>query len=264
MTDQAKIDHYASDEFAEALNVISRTGVIMLQSGASSFRTKDTMDRFAALLGIEQFDAFVTPTKIIGIVNRPGENYTRAMRIPMLGVNMSRVSAIHTFSHHPPQQLMPSDLSKWLDSLEAEKPAYSPLAVIVAVGAACGSFAVILGGGPLEFVAAAVGAAGGQAVRMRLAARHVNPYLITAVCSTIASIVTYLIMLVIAAPAARSGLIASVLFLVPGVPLVTALLDLIHLDLISGVTRGVYASILLINIGVGMLLVLALTGFSIL
>ena len=59
-------------------------------------------------------------------------------------------------------------------------------------------------------------------------------------------------------------LIASVLFLVPGVPLVTALLDLIHLDLISGITRGVYAIILLINIGVGMLLVLALTGFSIL
>jgi uncharacterized membrane protein YjjP (DUF1212 family) len=253
---------YSPDELIEALNVVTRIGVLMLQSGAASFRTKDTMDRFAASLGIEQFDSFVTPTKIIGMINSRQHSYTRAMRVPLLGVNMARVSTLHVLSHHP-ENMTPAELSVWLDSLETAPPNYSQPVVVAAVAIACGCFAIILGGGFPEALAAASGAACSQFVRMQLARKHVNPYLITVVCAALASMVSYLLMLVTPASLPRVGLIASVLLLVPGVPLVTALLDLLHLDLISGVTRGVYAAILLMNIGVGMLLVLTLTGFPI-
>jgi uncharacterized membrane protein YjjP (DUF1212 family) len=254
---------YSAEELAEALNVITRIGVLLLESGTASFRTKDTMDRFAVALGIEQFDAFVTPTKIIGIVNSRHGSFTRALRVPQLGVNMARVSTIHTLAHHP-KDMSPAELGAWLDSVASAKPEYSPLAILAGVAAACGCFAIILGGGPVEGYAAALGAACAQAVRMRLSAAHVNPYLVTALCAMLASLVAYLTMLAWGASSPRIGLIASVLLLVPGVPLITALLDLLHLDLISGVTRGVYAAILVLNIGVGMLLVLALTGFSVL
>jgi uncharacterized membrane protein YjjP (DUF1212 family) len=263
MIDQVQINDYSSAELDEALKVLTRIGVVMLQSGAASFRAKQTMDRFAAALQIEQFDAFVTPTKIIGIVNSPMGSHTRAMRIPLLGVNMARVNAVHALSHNA-KGLSLGDLSLWLDRVEASKPDYPWLVVITGVAAACGSFALILGAGPLEFIAAATGAACSQFVRMRLVSRQMNPYLTTAICAAIATLVSYMLIHLMGAPAPRIGLIASVLLLVPGVPLVTALLDLLHLDLISGVTRGVYAAILLINIGIGMLLALALTGFSIL
>jgi uncharacterized membrane protein YjjP (DUF1212 family) len=263
MSAQAKIKDYSAEELVEALNVITRIGVLMLQSGAASFRTKDTMERFAAALGLEQFDSFVTPTKIIGIVNSRQGSYTRAMRVPLLSVNMAHISALHVLARHP-KDMAPAELTTWLDSLIAAKSNYSPTAQIAGVASACGCFAIILGGGPLEFIAAAAGAGCAQVVRMWLATRHLNPYLITVLGATTASLVSYMLMLLMAAPLPRVGLIASVLLLVPGVPLVTALLDLLHLDLISGVTRGVYAAILLMNIGVGMLLVLALTGFSIL
>jgi uncharacterized membrane protein YjjP (DUF1212 family) len=262
---QPKTVDYDPDALSEALNVITRIGVLMLQSGAASFRTKETMDRFAAILGIEQFDSFVTPTKIICIINSRQGNYTRAMRVPLLGVNMSRISSIHTMSHHPTEGIdTPAQLATWLNTVEAQKPNYSRSVVTLAAAAACGAFAIILGGGPLEMIAAICGAGTAQFTRIELAHRRLNPYFITAACSTIASVISYFIMRAIGAPLPRVGVIASVLLLVPGVPFVTALLDLIHLDLISGITRGVYAAILLINIGVGMLLVLALTGFSLL
>jgi uncharacterized membrane protein YjjP (DUF1212 family) len=262
MTDQSRLQDYSPAELAEALQVLTRIGVVMLQSGAASFRTKETMDRFAAALHIDQFDAFVTPTKIIGIINNPLGSYTRAMRIPLLGVNMSRVSALNTLSHQA-KDISPDELTAWLDSVEAAGSNYPWVVVVGGVASACGSFALILGGGPLEFIAAAGGAACSQFVRMRLSLRLLNPYLITAVCATIASLVSYVLIRIMDAPEPRIGLISSVLLLVPGVPLVTALLDLLHLDLISGITRGVYAAILLINIAVGMLLVAVLTGFSI-
>jgi uncharacterized membrane protein YjjP (DUF1212 family) len=254
---------YSPGELIEALNVVTRIGVLMLQSGAASSRTKETMDRFAEALGIEQFDSFVTPTKVIGVVNGGQSSYTRALRVPVLGVNMARISALHVLAHHP-GDLSPASLTAWLDSVERSRPEYPPFAVVAGVAVACGCFALILGGGPVEAAAATAGAAGAQAVRMRLATGHVNPYLVTVMCAAVATLVSYLPMLLLSASQFRIGLIASVLLLVPGVPLVTALLDLIHLDLISGVTRGAYAVILLMNIGVGMLLVLALIGLSIL
>jgi uncharacterized membrane protein YjjP (DUF1212 family) len=265
MYEQTRIVDYEPQDLIEALNVITRIGVLMLQSGAASFRTKETMDRFAAILGLEQFDSFVTPTKIIGIVNSRQGNYSRAMRVPLLGVNMARIASIHTMSHHPTEAVdSPKKLSTWLEGVEAEKPNYSRWAVIAGVAGACGAFAVILGGTPLEMLAAICGAAAAQFFRVELAHRRMNPYFITAVCATIASVISYFIIRLTGAPLPRIGLIASVLLLVPGVPFVTFLLDLIHLDLISGVTRGAYTIILLLNIGVGMLLVLALTGFSLL
>ena len=159
--------------------------------------------------------------------------------------------------------MTPGALITWLNALETQPSIYPLWTVTAAVGIACGCFAIILGGGPLEFFAALLGAASAQVVRMVMDRRHVAPYLITAISACLASLVSYILMNSLHAPNPRIGLIASVLLLVPGVPLVTALLDLLHLDLISGLTRGVYAAILVVNIGVGMLLVLALTGFSI-
>ena len=90
-----------------------------------------------------------------------------------------------------------------------------------------------------------------------------SPYLITSVGAAVATAVSYVLVRALVAPSPRLGLIASVLLFVPGTPLVTALLDLIHLDLISAVTRGAYAVFLVVNIAIGMLLVLALTSFPI-
>jgi uncharacterized membrane protein YjjP (DUF1212 family) len=49
-----------------------------------------------------------------------------------------------------------------------------------------------------------------------------------------------------------------VLHLVPGVPLVTALNDLLGNFLVSGVTRAAQAALIVIEIGVGVALALAL------
>src|SRR5688572_7059282 len=123
MTNQSSPREYSAVELTEVLQVLTRIGVIMLQSGAASFRTKETMDRFAAALHIDQFDAFVTPTKIIGIINSPLGSYTRAMRVPFLGVNMSRVSALNTMSHQA-KDISSGELAAWLGSVEAAGPNY--------------------------------------------------------------------------------------------------------------------------------------------
>jgi uncharacterized membrane protein YjjP (DUF1212 family) len=251
-----------SNQTVEALNVIARFGVLALESGAASFRAKEMMQRVAVALGIEHLGTIVTPSVIL--TTAPGEqgSYTQVLKVRVLGVNMARISALETLSHHA-ADTSANQVSAMLDDLERSPHGHSQPAVILAVALACGAFAIILGGGLLEFIAAAVGAAVAQAVRIRMTALHLSPYLISAVCASVATALSFLLVRLLAAPSPRLGLIASVLLLVPGTPLVTSLLDLIHLDLISGVTRGVYAVLLVVNMAIGMILVLALTGFSI-
>jgi len=65
----------------------------------------------------------------------------------------------------------------------------------------------------------------------------------------------------VGAPQPRIAVIASVLLLVPGVPLVTSLIDLLLGHLVAGVARGVYAVLLLIGIGIGVVVSVTLFGF---
>ena len=256
-------DERPATELVEALNVVGRVGVLVLQSGAASFRAKDMMHRVAASLGVGRLGTLVTPTAIVVTINGVQGNYTEALRVPILGVNMSRVSALDALCNRIAGGATAAQVSAMLEEIEHSAPAYTPLTVVMAVAAACGAFAIVLGGSVPEFIAAAVGAAAAQTLRLRMVKRGASPYLVTVVCAALATAISYAFVQVLHAPLPRSGLIASVLLLVPGAPLVTSMLDLVHLDLNSGVARGVYAGLLLINIGIGMLLVLAITGFTI-
>jgi len=47
----------------------------------------------------------------------------------------------------------------------------------------------------------------------------------------------------------QAGVVSSILFLIPGFPLVTALLDVLRLDMLAGLTRGFYAGFLFLAAG---------------
>jgi uncharacterized membrane protein YjjP (DUF1212 family) len=253
----------SSEEVIRALNILARIGVLALESGTASFRAKEMMQRVAAALHVNGLGIMVTPSIILTTAPAEHGSYTQILKVPSLGVNMARIRALDALSRQIDEETSAVQLAAMLDSIEFAAPGYTKPTVIVAVALACGAFAIILGGGALEFIAAATGAAAAQLVRFGMIARHFSPYLITGVGTVVATILSYLLVRLLAAPFPRLGLIASVLLFVPGMPLVTALLDLIHLDLISAVTRGAYAVFLVVNIAIGMLLVLALTNFSI-
>ncbi|MFN8419317.1 MAG: threonine/serine exporter family protein [Anaerolineae bacterium] len=252
------------ESLSERLAVISRIGVLMLRSGAASFRVEDVMRRVATVLDVQSIDMFVTPSGMVLTLIESGPPRTVTLKIPPIGVDMVRISALEELSRTLPETITLAELSQRLDGIEHRPPMYSRLTVILMVGLACGAFAVILGGSAGEFVAAFTGAMLAQYLRFRLLASHVSPYLVTTVCAASATLISEIAVHLFNAPTPRAALIASVLLLVPGVPFITALLDLVHLDLISGIARGTYAALLLMFIGLGMLLVLTITGTGIL
>lgn len=261
----AEAGELSREELSELVDLVLRVGQVMIQSGAASFRTEQTMAQIGLGLGADRLELYVTPTGIIATAVSGHEQRTRVGRIGTMGVNMARVVALNRLA-----RLMWLIGGRWpsvrreFDAIQARPRELPAWTTIPAVGVACGAFAQILGAGATEFVAATAGAGLAQALRLRLHQIQINAFALTVIAAFAASFMAWLVCTALDAAHTDLAVIASVLLLVPGVPLVNSVIDLSNNDLVSGVTRGTFAFMLALSIGIGVLLTLWLTGLSIL
>jgi uncharacterized membrane protein YjjP (DUF1212 family) len=256
-------------ELAEIMQVVMRVGVLMLKSGTVSFRVEQAMHRLALGLGAERLDAYITLTGITASLHCGSQHYTQIARVIRLGVDMSRLSAVEYLSQHLPPAVTPVQINVLLDKIEQTSVPYPPIIVVLAVATACGAIALLNGGNWIDCLAACLSAGAGLTLRIRLLKQHLNPIAITVICAAVATGACYLLtqgfsLLQLKSPTSQTSFLAAVLFQVPGMPLVTAALDLVRLDLMSGIARITYAVIQLASVAIGILIVMQMTGFSIL
>jgi uncharacterized membrane protein YjjB (DUF3815 family) len=154
-----------------------------------------------------------------------------------------------------------------LDVVDTTPPLRSELTVILAVAVACAAFASLNNGGPSAMFGAAVGGGIGQWLRMKLLARKLNQFAVTTICAVAATAAYCLVAAGLTAagfdvPIHAVGFISSALFLVPGFPLVAAVVDLLQIDLSIGVTRLAYGMMLVLAGGFGICMVAAAANLS--
>jgi uncharacterized membrane protein YjjP (DUF1212 family) len=256
-------------ELIEIMQVVMRVGVLMLQSGTVSFRVEQAMGRVAQSLGVERLDAYVTLTGITASIHAGEHHFTQIARVKTLSVDMDRLSAVEYLSLHLPADATPAGLCAILDKIEQMPPPYPRSLVVLAVATACGAFAILSGGNWIDGLAAFVSSSCGLLLRFRLQKNRLNPIALTVACAAFATslcnaMVQGLAGFGLKSPLPQAGFLAAVLFQVPGMLLVTATLDLVRLDLISGMARVTYALLQLFSVAIGILIVMAFTDVSIL
>jgi uncharacterized membrane protein YjjP (DUF1212 family) len=255
----------AREELSELVDLLLNIGQAMLESGAGSFRTEETMATIGLGLGADRLEMWVTPTGMVVTAFSAEEQHTRVGRVGSIGVNMAQIWAVDQLSRRVAFQGGTfQSVRAELEAIKATPRELPNWVVIATVGLACGAFCKNLGGGWPEFAAATVGAGAAQWLKLILRRLGVNFLMVTVVCAMAASLVAWLIAQIIPGDTMTLGLIASVLLLVPGVVSITTIIDLTNYDLVSGVVRGVLALIIVLSIGVGMMLTLWVTGMRIL
>lgn len=253
------------EELKDLVDVLLHIGQAMLQSGAASFRTEETMAAIGLGLGADRVEIWIMPTGIIATVASGEEQQTHVGRVGSIGVNMAQIMAFDQLSRQVAEEDVTLDsVRARIETIRATPRELPGWAVVLAVGLACGAFCRNLGGGWPEFLAAAVGAGVAQSLRMFLHRFGVNFLILTVLCSVLASLAAWLVLQAVPGHSPALGLIASVLLMVPGVLSVTTVIDLTNYDIVSGLVRGALALIITLSIGVGMLLTLWITGMDIL
>lgn len=253
---------------ADALDQVLRFGALLMRAGDAAFRVRAEMGEVARALGIEELSVQLGLGGVTASARRGAEVATRVREIGPPGVSSQRIEALVGLARSLAAGTAPAALASALDTIESAPPRHPPARTVPAIAVACGCFAVLNGAGPLECVAAALGGGVGQGLRALLHRRHVNPYAVTAVCA-FAAAGTYSLLSAAAREVGLSaepptiGFISSVLFLVPGFPLVTSLLDVMQHQTAAAVSRLAYAVMLLLAAVLGVAGVITWVGSTV-
>ena len=217
----------ARADLDRALDVLLRFGAAMLHSGDTAFRVRDAMRKLATGLGIERLDVQLWTGGLTVTARAGTEIVTLAREIGPPGVDASKIAALEALSRSDLAGLTVGTLAARLDAIEKAPSLHGLLPIALSMAVASTAFSYLNGGDLLATGAAAASGGVGQAARTLLSRQGFNQFAMTALCAVLASGLYCLIVLGFGvrtfAFAHAIGFISSVLFLVPGFPLVAGL-----------------------------------------
>ena len=138
-----------------------------------------------------------------------------------------------------------------LDKFQDMKGNYKAWNLGLASAFACCAFTFLLGGGIIEMICAFFGAGIGNFVRKKLLEHHITLFAnvaagVASACCTYVIFIKLAELLMGISAVHQAGYICSMLFVIPGFPLITGGMDLAKLDLRSGIERISYALLIII------------------
>lgn len=239
----------------------------MLRAGNTATRTHEWIEDISRKLAFESVSVSQSLDSITVTARRPGEQITTMREIGPPAVNVLRIGRLEQLAKSVEPGSAPGDISAKLAKIESERARYPAWLIVLAVGVASSGFAFINSAAAFELIAAGVAGAVGQWFRMWLSHNRYNQFGVAALTALTASGV-YVLLAVLMRNAGLeianfpAGFMASVLFLVPGFPLVGGLFDLLQYKTVSGVSRLAYGMMVLLAVGLGLSIVIAVAGID--
>lgn len=265
-------------ELTAVLDVTLRAGQLMTTAGAAAFRVREVMRRTAVACGATRIEASCAFDALHATLFAGPHRVTETLRVEHVGVDMNRIVRLAQLSRElekNPGRRRPEQLGAELDVIAKLPSPYPTWLTPWLLGASCGAFCGVIGGTPGQIGATFLGTCGGHLLRLHHLRRHPPMATVIVTCAFTSALVawgaarllglvnvTFALGLEAAALAPGKAVMASVLYLIPGVPLVNGLIDLQHFDHGAGLARSAHATLVVVCIAIGMLSFLALTGFD--
>lgn len=236
---------------AYKIDLLLRTGQLLTESLADTSRVVRNMLRTAAFLGLnEEHLSIHVDYDMLTVCY---EGHTEFRTCAHHSVNMWVLSAISHLSWRALKQNY--TLEQFEEELEriARTPRnYSPWAVAIGGGFACGGFCIQFGCDWPAFFYSSLAAIVASRFRMYLAHKGCNEYVNISIAALLATIVAWLTSFLSTNPSLANSLpswmvsvtpwhplLACALFIVPGVPLINFVNDLLEGYIQVGITRAV-------------------------
>lgn len=239
----------------DVLRLATFIGQLMLANGAETFRVEDTVKRICKSRGFSHINVFMAPNTIIVSDDR-FDGYTFMKVIESRCINLNLIDVLNDFSRRFVSDTdMPIDKAIYeLKNLEY-KPPHTQRAVNIWTAIGSSSFAVLVGGdNVLTFMLTLITSVIAMITFEKVKQVSNIPVFATLVASMIIGFCGIGLVEVGILDTPKMLIVGSIMPLLPGVPFIKAIRDLVSGELMSGVGRVIDAGIIAtaIAVGVGM------------
>lgn len=260
------------------LDLLLRTGSLLVESLADTSRIMRNMKRTAAYLGLpdEKLHIYVNYDMLMVNLNDGLHSYTQFRRCEHHSVNMWRLSAISHLSWRALREdYSLEEYSNMLENIANKKRNYTPWQVAIGGGFACGGFCIQFGCDWTAFFYASIAAILASRFKMYLNARGCNDYVGIGIAAFVATLVAWLTSFLSVMPQVVAvvpqcmvsetpwhPLLACALFIVPGVPLINFVNDMLDGYIPIGITRAVKILMMVLAMAFGITIAIKVCGID--
>ena len=263
------------------LDLLLRTGQILMESSADTSRVKRNMERTAAYLGLPKENLHMNIDYYMLQVNVSDEyhSFSKMQRCDKHVINMLAIQEVSKLSWRAIQK--DYSLDKYEEELEKianGKHYYKDWIIAIGAGLACGGFCIQFGCDWTAFFYASIAAMLGNRLRMFLNHSGSNLYANFAVAAFVSTILAWLSSF-LSTPTVQAALpeflrpilftetpwhplLACALYIVPGVPLINAVNDLLDNHINTGLVRAMNTLLIVIAMSFGIMLAIKCGSFD--
>ncbi len=237
---------------------------LLMCSGANTKRVIDSVNRFAEALHLKPH-ALISHKSIIMTLTdiETKHTYTVVTQIPKYKINFLTVADISRASWKAIDRKWNFEqIEKRITDIRNKKR-YPIWLVLFAVSLAGASFARIFGGDYFNMIVAFIATLAGLLMFKIAHNYHINAYVRTYLSSVVASFVAGLGILSHIGVKPDIALATSVLFLVPGVPLVNSFNDFYNNHILNGMVRFISGFITVLAIGLGVISIMLILNINV-
>jgi uncharacterized membrane protein YjjP (DUF1212 family) len=239
-------------------------GRLLLLNGSDTGQVQASMARFAAAFGVEANLLVSYEAVLVTLIAGDHIRTKIGHRLPGIGVGMSAIEAVNRLVDGAGgERLRLDDVRAALDAIEHQPPVYPRWLVVVGLGVTAASLSRLFGGDWLACLAAGLAGMIGTCVRLELGRRHVNPVLSAFIVALLSGIVGGSIVAVGTSRTPALSLVAPAMILVPGVPLINGILDMMRNHVTIGLSRLGFAALVVLAIALGVFAAAHLTSVGV-
>lgn len=265
-------------ELRRKLDLLLRTGSLLVESAADTSRIMRTMKRAAAFLGLDEKYLHLYINWNVLMVNYSDEShsFSKFQRCEKHGINLTSISLVSKLTWRAISENYSLDQYETsLEEIRKTKRSFTPWQVAVGGGFACGGFCIQFGCDWPAFFYCSLAAILGFRLRMYLPTKGCNNYVAIGIAAFVATLIAWATSFLSLAPNIADNLpsfmlsstpwhplMACALFIVPGVPLINFVSDMLDGYIEVGMVRAINTLLMVLAMSFGIAFAIQICGIN--
>ena len=248
------------------LDLLLRTGQLLVESSANTDRIKRNMKRTAAFFGLpeENLHIYIDYKMLMVNFSDAEHSFSKFQRCEKHGINFTAISAISKLTFRAVREDYSIDqFEEELNTIKERPRNYSPRVTAIGAAFACGGFCIQFGCDWIAFLLASICAYLGFRARFYLLKAGVNLYMSIAIAAFVSTFAAWLTTFLPGwTTTPLHPLLACALFIVPGVPLINFVDDMMEGIHQVGLIRATNTAMMMVGMAFGIAFALMFCGIT--